>query len=393
MTGRTWRGVAGTVVALALAARVVAAFAMGGALYFADEADYVDSADRLLAGGGFGPGYDRVPAYPLLLAALRAVSPTTITGVRVLQAAAVAAGCLLVLLLAVRTFGRVTALAAGVVYALDPMAVVGAGLLYPDAIAAVVLLGVVVLALAAARYDDGARSAGVGLGLGILAQLRPVGLVLVPVVAAWTALTVHATMNRRALHLLAVPVGCLVALAPWTIRNYRVRGGFVPIATAGIGAAPVPAGALEQDGVARSLVREAWSDPTGFALHVGREFRHFWELYPQRLATDNQKQRVDLHEADPRLPLEPFAPPKTRDVVSAASFGPELLLAGVGMVLAWRSRRRETALIAAIVLAYAAGYALFVGKLRYRITVLPLVFLFTGRALAALVRRGTPATR
>jgi len=62
-------------------------------------------------------------------------------------------------------------------------------------------------------------------------------------------------------------------------------------------------------------------------------------------------------------------------------------------VLAWRSRRRETALIAAIVLAYAAGYALFVGKLRYRITVLPLVFLFTGRALAALVRRGTPATR
>jgi hypothetical protein len=43
-----------------------------------------------------------------------------------------------------------------------------------------------------------------------------------------------------------------------------------------------------------------------------------------------------------------------------------------------------------VVLAWAIGYALFVAKLRYRIPVLPLLFLFTGAGAAAafsLIRR------
>ena len=62
----------------------------------------------------------------------------------------------------------------------------------------------------------------------------------------------------------------------------------------------------------------------------------------------------------------------------------ELLLALGGLVLLWRDRRRETILLAAVVLAYALGHSLFVGKLRYRITVLLLVFLLAGAAASAL---------
>jgi hypothetical protein len=64
--------------------------------------------------------------------------------------------------------------------------------------------------------------------------------------------------------------------------------------------------------------------------------------------------------------------------VSAWSFAIELCLALVGIVAAVRTRWRQAALPVAIILAYALGYALFVAKLRYRIPVLPLLFLFTG---------------
>jgi hypothetical protein len=38
-----------------------------------------------------------------------------------------------------------------------------------------------------------------------------------------------------------------------------------------------------------------------------------------------------------------------------------------------------------VILAYAAGHALFVATLRYRITVMPLVFLFTGVGAAGML--------
>jgi hypothetical protein len=117
---------------------------------------------------------------------------------------------------------------------------------------------------------------------------------------------------------------------------------------------------------------------------MAREFGHFWELVPSRLVTDDPDRREALHRHDPRLPTQPAFSRSLRDVVSAASFGLELLLAVGGLVLLWGDRRREVILLGAVVLAYALGHSLFVGRLRYRITVLPLVFLFAGAGASAL---------
>ena len=51
----------------------------------------------------------------------------------------------------------------------------------------------------------------------------------------------------------------------------------------------------------------------------------------------------------------------------------------------WCTRRREAALLLAVVLAYAAEHSLIVGRMRYRITALPLVFVLAGAGAAALV--------
>ena len=80
---------------LAIATRLVAALALGGKLYFADEAVYLDAARRLLAGEGYAAAYANVPAYPVILAALAAPWPASVLLVRCAQALVAGAGAAL----------------------------------------------------------------------------------------------------------------------------------------------------------------------------------------------------------------------------------------------------------------------------------------------------------
>jgi CHASE2 domain-containing sensor protein len=56
----------------------------------------------------------------------------------------------------------------------------------------------------------------------------------------------------------------------------------------------------------------------------------------------------------------------------------EFAMALVGLVLLWRQRPSAAVLIGAVTVTFALGYALFVAKLRYRIPILPLVFVLAG---------------
>ena len=374
-------------VALAALLRVAAAIALGDGFHFEDETDYVDAADRLRAGTGFGAAYARAPGLPLILAPLRAIAPTSLRTVRVLHALLAAGGTALVVSIGTRLLGRGAALTAGLLYAIDPLMVVAAGLLYPEALAAVVLLGALWFALAAVRNDRTILAIAAGVGLGVLALLRPVGLVLVPALAAWMACTVHTSAGRRVSQAAALVVGCLLALAPWTYRNHQVHGGFVPIATAGINVAPVEQERVQAQGLSVALVWDAWERPLPFLRHFSYELGHFFELYPQRLATDNPVIRAEIHGHDVRQPLTPIAPHDFRNVVSILTFGPELLLAMIGIGIGVRDRGRSVLLLAGGTLCYGFGYALFMGKLRYRIPVLPLIFLLAAHGLVQLVDR------
>jgi 4-amino-4-deoxy-L-arabinose transferase-like glycosyltransferase len=366
--------------------------AVGDDFHFADEAQYADAARKLLDGDGFGATYLKVPGYPVLLALLGIPAPASTLWLRMAQALVAALGTALVFLAADRLSGRASAIAAAVIYALDPLFVVAAALLYPEAMAAVLMLGVVLLAWEAARRDSLVFAALAGSCLGALALFRPVALAVVPVVATWVLFVVAAPPMRRALHGGLIGLACLLVLAPWAYNNYRIHGRLIPVSLAGTRGASVSPGEIEQRGVAGALADKARTDPLALASHVAREFGHFWELVPSRLVTDNPARREELHQRDPRLPTQPAFSRSLRDAASAVSFGIELLLALGGLALLWRDRRREAVrqavrqavLLAAVVLVYALAQSLFIGKLRYRITVLPLVFLFAGAAASAL---------
>jgi hypothetical protein len=388
-----------TLLLLALVARIGAAVAVGDGFHFPDEAAYVDTAKRLAGGSGFGVEYSRVPAYPVFLALLSLGLPASVTFLRVGQAAVAALGSVLVFGLADRMFGRRAAIAAGLVYALDPLLVIASGLLYPETVAALLLPPLVFTALDASERDTLARSAVAGALLGILALLRPVALALPPVLAGWIALTVPARPARRMAHLGALGLAFLLVLTPWIARNYRIHGQLVPVATAGTKTAPIGQAEVAHRGLLVSMARWVWNDPEALVSRVTRQFVQFWELAPTRLKTDDPVKREEFHRRDPRLSVQPLFSRRLRDLISAASFALELSLALVGLVAVARTRWRQALLPLAVILAYAVGYALFVVKLRYRIPVLPLLFLFTGAGAAAVYSflrgaapRGNPAS-
>jgi 4-amino-4-deoxy-L-arabinose transferase-like glycosyltransferase len=370
---------------LALVARIGAALAVGNGFHFADEAIYVDAARRLSQGGGFDSGYQQVPGYPVFLMLLSVGLPTTVLFLRLCQAAVAALGAILVFGLADRMFGRPIAIGAGLVYALDPLLVIGAGLLYPEAISALVLPAAVLLAWQGTDRDSLLRSGQAGALVGVLALLRPVALILPAVLVAAVALASAISPLRRLAHIGTLVLMFLLILAPWTARNYRVYGRLVPVAVAGTHTAPVSTTEVAREGLVVSMARWARYQPHRLVIRVADHFLQFWELAPTRLTTDDPAKREALHNQDSRLEVRPLFPRGLRDQVSAGSFFVELLLALVGIAALVRKRPRPALLMLSVILTWAVGYALFVAKLRYRIPILPLLFVFTGAGAAAVL--------
>jgi 4-amino-4-deoxy-L-arabinose transferase-like glycosyltransferase len=375
-------------VALAAVTRVIAALHLGDRFHFIDETIYVDAARALLAHGDYGAAYANVPAQPVFLALLAAPWPSSVLLLRCAHAIAVGVlGAVAVHALGLRVLGAGAASVALVLWALDPLVVVAGGLLYPDAIAAVVLAAALLALVVAAQEDRVPASVLAGVLLGLTVLFRPVAAVLLPVFALWAGLVLRASPRRRLRHVLAIVLACGCAVMPWVATNLVREGRVVPAGMAGLQSAPVARGEVRRDGLASSLGRAFWHEPARMLARVERELVHFWELYPTRLNTDVPERRASLHRADPRLPQEASFSPGLRDTVSALTFGTELALALVGIAIGWRSRRAGVVLLVAVAFVYGLGYAIFLAKLRYRIVVLPGVFLLAGAAASALLDR------
>jgi len=140
-------------------------------------------------------------------------------------------------LLARRLFGPLAAACAVAVVALYPFAWQFEVRLYSEGLATP--LTVLVLLCFLGREATARRAAGVGVLVGVALLVRPTSLFLLAgVVVAWFAATgLRAGRWRRGLGLsvLSIATAALV-VAPWTYRNYRLTGGFVPISLQDINA-------------------------------------------------------------------------------------------------------------------------------------------------------------
>ncbi|MEP6954602.1 MAG: glycosyltransferase family 39 protein [Solirubrobacteraceae bacterium] len=319
------------------------------------------------------PSAGHPPLYPLALSAVSLLGGTSELSHRALGLILGAVTIVLVGLLGRRAGGERTGLLAAGLCAGYPLMIAVDGALMSET-----LYGpLVVLALLAAwRLIDapGALAAVVaGVAIGVAASARSEALLLVPLLAWPAAWRGGAGWPLRAV---LATLGCLVALAPWTIRNADRFGALVPVSTndatviAGANCPLTYSGAdlggwnirciseRRDDNEARQAAiwrREGVDYATG---HVSR-----WPV----LAAVRWLRVWDLYQ--PRRQVM-FAEGRQRRVEQAGVvvYGLLALLALGGVAVLWRTRRRDALLVLlapAVVVSVSAVIGYGVPRLRH----------------------------
>lgn len=366
---------------------------------FPDEDAYVLSARSLAAGGGlideFGYRATYMPGYPAFLAMFQRL-PNPLLSARLVQAllaALVAPATFLLARMFLSACGESAstfrAAAAGLLVAFDPFLLFFSGLLLTEVLFATVLVSAwaLVLPLASDRASPG-RSllAGVLLLIGVL--LRPAASFLVPVLVLFLVLS---RRDRRSAISAAIIAATVAAgLLPWAWRNHQVVGRWAWLTTRGgislyDGLQPGAAGGSDlahtkimpqttglsetqwDDYFREQALAAARSSPGRVLALAGRKFLRTWSPLP--------------HAEGYRGGVTAFA----------AALWTGLILAAA--VVGWWTHRRCVAIWVLLLLPVfvtTAVHMVFVGSVRYRVPVMPMLAVLAGAGIARIWMRMEP---
>ena len=349
------------------------------------------------------PSLAKAPVYPLWVGALYRLGGVHPGWVKAAQVVFGVAVIVLTWALAKRLFGPPAAIAAAFLVAIYPMAFQYEELLYSESIATPLLLAVLLLAWT--RRPTPWRAAATGAVLGVAMLTRPsFGVLGAAILVAWIALA--GWRRGVGLTVLAGAVAALV-IAPWTLRNHHVDGGFTPISyqdAAYYGVfndesahdkqhpwawRPVPAGYLK-------VFRQPTSDHE-FAARLRTLGRDYIRKHPTSVFKAFYWNGIN-RTFDLRTPSSAqFEAPFEGRVGWFSKLGAwsYLLVALAALAGLWRHRRRRGLVLAVLALFFATAVAYTGdGGTRYRA---PLEPLFAILAVAAFVSpaaaRGSRAGR
>jgi 4-amino-4-deoxy-L-arabinose transferase-like glycosyltransferase len=251
----------------ALAIRLIALWAASDAVLVKDEIAYLARAEALIDGEGYLGSYQswvrhegwrimdlpqysgayQPPGYPTFSAAVLAVTGRSVVALKFVQCLLSALSCVLLFRIGRSWFGDTPGWIAGWLWALYPNSIAFSHLLWSETLFVFWLLVLVELLLgtgataAPSRLPSVRRCLGAGVVLGLAALTRGTTVYLAPFLVGWMLLLAQATsglaglgsaLSREGLMRAALVLGvALVCIAPWSIRNYGIHGGFVLIDT------------------------------------------------------------------------------------------------------------------------------------------------------------------
>ena len=285
-----------TIVAAALVLRFLPLLIVP-ARPMSDALGYHNAARSIVAGDGYGQTAFFPPGWAFLLSVWYRLIPAHPTAGKILGGILGTISVLLVYDLARRSLGLLAARWAGLLAAVMPTLVfTSAGL------GTTALLTLLVLVTAELVLIRSALSGGRGLlvtlllggVLGFATLVKPVFL-LVPAIVflGWVALDLGLLRAGVNAALCAIVMACVVL--PWTARNYRVLGGFVPVSTNGgvvlysgtnaatngmcVSVEPMP-GAKDEISQDRQFRRAALArivdNPIGFCVLAAKKQAYMW---------------------------------------------------------------------------------------------------------------------
>jgi 4-amino-4-deoxy-L-arabinose transferase-like glycosyltransferase len=418
-------------LALALVLRLAFVAATPGYVPGHDDRDYDRLACGLVAGKGytrFGPVVSedrcgegptgeptafRPPGYPMFLAAVyTATDPIGIerwTAARVAQALLGTVVVALLGLVAWQLFGRRTALAAMMLGAVFPPAIVLGGSLLSETLFVALMLGAIVAVLADRSRGGDKRwlvAAGVLCGLAALTRSNAPALLLPLAVAVAAAPPGPRRPIARVGRAAALVAVAALVVAPWTIRNAVELHGFAPVSTeAGSALAgtyndtvrtdPNWAGAWRPPGHLpefRTLLASVGGDEPAEQRELMQESLRYMADHPGYVA---KVVGLDLARlsglAGPdwwHFAGRPLSLPRWTADVSGAAFLVFLALALAGAFT--RAARAAPRWVWAIPVLVLASVVVFVGETRLRAPIDPFVVLLAALALTRFLPAAQP---
>lgn len=234
------------ILAAALVLRLAVAW-MWAPTPAADAADYERLAVGILEGNGYvttegEPTSWRPPLYPAFLASVYAATGESRAAARTAQALLGTATVGMTMVIAGTVAGPGVALFAGALAALDPAGAFAVSRLLSEVLFTFLLVSSVLFLQRAVGEENHRRTllaaAAAGAALGLATLTRSV-LIFYPLLAAAAWLSARQRSGgplgfRRSVAVpLALLAGFALVLAPWSVRNWKVHGEFVPVATQG----------------------------------------------------------------------------------------------------------------------------------------------------------------
>jgi 4-amino-4-deoxy-L-arabinose transferase-like glycosyltransferase len=387
-----WRRTVLLVFFLALLTRGAFILTQQNGFYFPDSTMDSQTAVKLLSAGEFGSDFNRAPGYPAFLAAVYWLFGESIFAIRVVESIM---GALLAVIMAQvgrRAGGEMVGALAGVIWAVYPLGIFVAGLVYPTGLTAMFLACGVFCVLPSTHEELSAKGVFFsGLFLGLAALTIPVALLTIVVVAAWVF---YWARHSRLLLASLLLLGSVVSLTPWTARNFLVLGRLIPVQANFEQHVRKPI-MMTPDGKILTVEADLRKDRVSgifqrldlYAVRFRRNFVNFWELYPSGITMNEKGYRENLHSKDSRIVEETiYAPNRLITTVSILSTGPVFLFALLGTAAMWlrKDLRRELSILWIMALSFAVGYAFFYGKMRYRIPVEPYLIILSAYGMNAV---------
>jgi Dolichyl-phosphate-mannose-protein mannosyltransferase len=247
------------------------------------------------------------------------------------------------------------------------------------------------------------RTAAVaGLLWGLSALTRELSLYLVPLVVLWLVRPAAGTRPaagswRRASALL---VALILSIVPWTVRNAIKFHAFIPVSTLGglnlwqgnttlthvriYEILDTVGGPIEQDRYCRQMAWRAIRDrqPWWIFEKLGAEMPEFWKAGSEVI------DHLEGREACGPLP------PRTSALLELAFVGPYLVLLGFFLVGLARLRPSSGGwLLLALLGAYNLAHVVAYATTRFRVPVLPIVFMVAAAAAVGGGERGLAPLR
>ena len=373
---------------------------------------YDQRARGIAAGDWLGPpDFVHAPLYAYMLGALRVIGGDGVWWPRILQAAADALSCVLLLLILHRLSNLRVAILGAALLALYPPAIFFAGLIQKTSLTLLLSTLLLWLALRAAARPSLTQWLAAGVVLGLLILNQQFALVLVPLLLLWVWWSATATSLARRVTWLGVSTrGLVLTLYPWVLRNRVVLGDWV-LTTPNLGQNfamgnhPSATGTyLPQKRGRASAEREQaeWVQAAQHAVGHPLSAREVSDYYlssalqwiranpaawlrltaKKLLMTWNAYELPDTED----YYLYQESSPLLRGLDRAWHFGALAPLAAAGIVLTWSNRRRLWFLYGWLLLTTLA-VAAFVVFARYRVALAPALLIFAALGVGEAVGR------